>query len=424
MIKVINCNNSNFTKKLTILLEKRRQVKRYDTKIVSSIINDIKKNKIKALLKYEKKFSKNKNIKPSKIQINTAIKKLDPKVKKAIDFAYDRILKFHSIQLKNLKNIIYKDKFKNKLEYRNVPIESVGIYVPGNLPSTLLMISIPAKLAKVKRLVLATPKINGNLNPAVLYVAKKVGIKEIYSFGGAQAIASLAYIQKVNKVLGPGNRFVAEAKRQLSGKAIGTESMFAGPSEICVLADKDSNIDQVATSLISQAEHDTDSQCILITKDERLIKKVKLKIAKLLESLPRKKIASSSLKKHGLILKVKNDRQIIDCINTISTEHLELLVKNYKKYSKKIINVGSICNGEYSSMCVSDFTVGINHVLPTAGSAKFSSGLNINEFIKKISVVTLSKLGVEKIADPAITLSEFEQLDGHAQSIRSRIKRG
>ena len=424
MIKVINCNNNNFTKKLTILLEKRRQVKRYDTKIVSSIINDIKKNKIKALLKYEKKFSKNKNIKPSKIQINTAIKKLDPKVKKAIDFAYDRILKFHSIQLKNLKNIIYKDKFKNKLEYRNVPIESVGIYVPGNLPSTLLMISIPAKLAKVKRLVLATPKINGNLNPAVLYVAKKVGIKEIYSFGGAQAIASLAYIQKVNKVLGPGNRFVAEAKRQLSGKAIGTESMFAGPSEICVLADKDSNIDQVATSLISQAEHDIDSQCILITKDERLIKKVKIKIAKLLESLPRKKIASSSLKKHGLILKVKNDRQIIDCINTISTEHLELLVKNYKKYSKKIINVGSICNGEYSPMCVSDFTVGINHVLPTAGSAKFSSGLNINEFIKKISVVTLSKLGVEKIADPAITLSEFEQLDGHAQSIRSRIKRG
>ena len=423
MIKVINCNNSNFTKKLTVLLEKRRQVKRYDTKIVSSIINDIKKNKIKALLKYEKKFSKNKNIKPSKIQINTAIKKLDPKVKKAIDFAYNRILKFHSIQLKNLKNVIYKDKFKNKLEYRNVPIEAVGIYVPGNLPSTLMMISIPAKLAKVKRLVLATPKINGNLNPAVLYVAKKVGIKEIYFFGGVQAIASLAYIQKVNKILGPGNRFVAEAKRQLSGKVIGTESMFAGPSEICVLADKDSNIDQVATSLISQAEHDTDSQCILITKDEKLIKNVKIRIAKLLENLPKKKIASSSLKRHGLILKVKNDRQIIDCINTISTEHLELLVKNYKKYSKKIINVGSICNGEYSPMCVSDFTVGINHVLPTAGSAKFSSGLNINEFIKKISVVTLSKLGVEKIANPAITLSEYEGLIGHAQSIKSRIRR-
>jgi len=286
------------------------------------------------------------------------------------------------------------------------------------------MNAIPAKIAKVKRLVLATPMINGNLNPAVLYASKKIGIKEIYSFGGAQAIASLAYIQKVNKIVGPGNKFVAEAKRQLSGKVVGTESMFAGPSEICVVADKETNIDQIATSLISQAEHDPDSQCILLTKDETLIKKVKSKITILLKNLPRKKIASSSLKKHGLILKVKNDKQIIKSINTISTEHLELLVKNYKKYSKKIINAGSICNGQYSPMCVSDFTVGTNHVLPTAGSARFSSGLNVNEFIKKISVVTLSKLGVEKIANPAITLSEFEQLDGHAQSIKSRIRRG
>ena len=182
------------------------------------------------------------------------------------------------MQLKYLKNIIYKDRFNNKLEYKNIPIEAVGIYVTGNLQSTLLMNSIPAKLAKVKRLVLATPKINGNLNPAVLYAAKKVGIKEIYSFGGAQAIASLAYIQKVNKVVGPGNKFVAEAKRQLAGKIIGTESMFAGPSEICVLADKNSDIDQVATSLISQAEHDPDSQCILVTKDKNLISKVKKRI--------------------------------------------------------------------------------------------------------------------------------------------------
>ena len=424
MIKVINSNNKNYIKKLNIFLEKRRKEKKFDTKFVSNIINEVRKNKVKAILKFEKKYSKNKNIKPSKIQISNVIKKLDPKVKKAIDFAYYRIWKFHSKQLKNLKNIIYRDKFNNKLEYRNIPIETVGIYVPGNLPSTLLMNSIPAKLAKVKRLVLATPKINGNLNAAVLYAAKKVGIKEIYSFGGAQAIASLAYIQKVNKVVGPGNKFVAEAKRQLAGRVIGTESMFAGPSEICVLADKNSDIDQVATSLISQAEHDPDSQCILVTKDKNLINKVKLRIFQLIKNLPRKKIANISLKRHGLIVKVKNDKQIIEAINTISTEHLELLVKNFKKYSRKIINAGSICNGKYSPMCVSDFTVGTNHVLPTSGSARFSSGLNINEFIKKISVVTLSKLGVEKIANPAITLSEFEQLDGHAQSIRSRIKRG
>ena len=424
MIKIIRSNSSNYINKLNVFLEKRREGKNQDKILVKKILKDVKKNKLKAVIKYELKFSNNREIKLSNNRISKVIKKLDPKVKKAIDFAYERIFKFHSQQLKNLKNIYFKDKYKNVLEYRNVPIDSVGIYVPGNLPSTLLMNSIPAKLAKVNRLVLATPKIDGNLNPAVLYVAKKVGIKEIYSFGGAQAIASLAYIQKVSKIIGPGNKFVSEAKRQLSGKTVGTESMFAGPSEICVLADKESNIDQIATSLISQAEHDYDSQCILITKYESLIKKVKKKIAILLKKLPRRKIAYSSLKKNGLILKVKNDKQIIESINMISTEHLELLVKNYNKYSKKIINAGSICNGRYSPMCLSDFTVGTNHVLPTAGSARFSSGLNINEFIKKISVVTLSKLGVEKIANPAITLSEFEQLDGHAQSIKSRIRKG
>ena len=422
MIKIFKCNN-NYTNKLIRFLEIRRDQKNNDVKTVSSIIKDVKKNKIKALLKYEKRFSKNKNIKPSKKKIDQSINQLDPKVKKAIDFAYNRILKFHSKQLKSLENVIYKDKFLNKLEYRSVPIESVAIYVPGNLPSTLLMNSVPAKLAKVKRLVLATPKINGKLNPAVLYAAKKVGITEIWNFGGAQAIASLAYIQKVNKVVGPGNRFVAEAKRQLSGRVIGTEAMFAGPSEICVLADKYSDVDQVATSLISQAEHDEDSQCIMVTKDIKLVNKVKKKIVELLKNLPRKEIAYKSLKNHGLIIKAKNDKQIINVINTISPEHLELLVKNYNRYSKKIINVGSICNGKYSPMCASDFTVGINHVLPTLGSARFSSGLNINEFIKKISVVTLSKLGVEKIANQAITLSEFEELFGHAQSIKSRIRR-
>ena len=423
MIKIFKCNNTNYINKLIQFLDKRRNEKNYDVKKVSLIIKDIKKNKTKALLKYEKKFSKNNIIRPSKKKINQSINQLEPKVKKAIDFAYSRIHKFHLKQLKNLKNIIYKDKFSNKLEYKNIPIDSVGIYVPGNLPSTLLMNSIPAKLANVKRLVLATPKVNGKLNPAVLYAAKKVGINEIWNFGGAQAIASLAYIQKVNKIVGPGNKFVAEAKRQLSGKVVGTESMFAGPSEICILADKYSDIDQVATSLISQAEHDIDSQCIMISKDTKLINNVKKRVSELIKKLPRKKIAYKSLKKHGLIIKVKNDKQIINVINTISPEHLELLVNNYNTYVKKIINAGSICNGKYSPMCATDFTVGTNHVLPTLGSAKFSSGLNINEFIKKISVVTLSKLGVEKIANHAITLSEFEGLYGHAQSIKSRIRR-
>ena len=423
MIKILRTNNKKFKLNLNNFLEKRRDSQSNVSSTVSKILLDIKKNKIKALKKYELKFSKNKNIKISNSDIKKEINSLDLKVKNAIDFSYNRIKNFHMQQLKNITNIKYKDKYKNLLEYVNVPIESVGIYVPGNLPSTLLMNSIPAKIAKVKRIVLATPKINGKLNPAILYAAKKVGINEIYSMGGAQAIGSLTFIQKVNKIIGPGNKFVAEAKKQLSGKLIGTESMFAGPSEICVVADKYSDINQIATSIVSQAEHDLDSQCILITKHEVIVKKVVKKIFELLKKLPRKKIAYHSIKKNGLIIISKQDKEIIDAINIVSTEHLELLIKNSKKYIKKIFNVGSICNGKYSPMCLSDFTVGTNHVLPTAGSSRFSSGLNINEFIKKISIVTLNKLGVEKIANPAITLAEYEQLFGHAESIRSRIRR-
>ena len=423
MIRVFNCSRKNYLGKLNLFLEKRRNIKEFKTQIVNKILNDVKKNKIKALVKYEKKFGKNTEIKLSLKKINKTVKLLDPKVKKAIDFAYNRIFKFHSKQLQNFKDIVYKDKYKNKLEYRNVPIEKVGLYCPGNLPSTLLMNSIPAKLAKVKKIVLSTPKVNGKLNPAVLYAAKKVGISEIISCGGAQAIASLAFIYKCNKIIGPGNKFVAEAKRQLSGKIVGTESMFAGPSEICVLADKHSDVHQVATSLISQAEHDIDSQCILVTKDQNLINKVRKTVTQLIKNLPRKNIAKQSLKNNGIIVKVKTDKQIINVLNNVSSEHLELLVKNYNKFSKKIFNAGSICNGRYSSMCLSDFTVGTNHVLPTSGSAKFSSGLNINDFIKKISVVTLNKLGVEKIANQAITLSEYEGLRGHTQSIKSRMRR-
>ena len=423
MIKILKFSNGSGYNKLTNFLDQRRNSNNTDVDLVNKIINDVKKNKLKALKKYEKKYSKNKEIKLSKKKINNSIKYLDQNVKKAIDYAYERIFKFHKLQIKNFKKIKFVDKYKNKLEYKSIPIDSVGVYVPGNLPSTLLMNCIPAKIAGVRRIILATPKINNKLNPAVLYAAKKLGIKEIFSMGGAQAIASLAFIQKVNKVVGPGNKYVAEAKRQLSGKIIGTETMYAGASEICILADKDSDISQVATSLVSQAEHDPDSQCILVTKDKNLIKKTLIEVKKILSDLPRKIIASRSLKKNGLFVLVKNDKQIVEIINEIAPEHLELNVKNFKKYENKIKNAGSICNGPNTPMSASDYTVGTNHVLPTFGSSKFSSGLNLNEFTKKISIVTLSKLGVEKIGNPAITLSEFEQLLGHTQSIKSRIRR-
>ena len=423
MIKFIDCKDKSYLSRVNKILSKRRNAENQDIKIVKKILNDVRKNELKALKKYEIRFSGNSEIRISNEKLKKSIKKLNPKVKKAIDFAYKRISNFHYRQKKDLKNIYYKDSFGNKLEYKNVPIDSVGFYVPGNLPSTLLMNTIPAKIAKVRRLVLATPKVNGKLNSAVLYAAKKVGIKEIYSMGGAQAIASLAYIQKVNKIVGPGNKFVAEAKKQLPNNLVGTESMYCGASEICVLADRYTDINQIATSLVSQAEHDPDSQCILVTKQRSLIVKVKKEMNKILNTIPRKKIAISSLKKNGLAIKVYSDKQVIDVINELAPEHLELNVNNYKRYEKKIMNAGSICNGRFTPMSLSDYTVGTNHVLPTSGSAKFSSGLSLSEFVKKISIVTLSKLGVEKIGNPAITLSEFEELFAHTQSIKSRMRR-
>ena len=420
MIKVINCNKKNYLNNLIKFLDLRRSGKKNENKTISKILKDIKNNKNKSLLKYEKKFSKNSQIKPSIKQINKAIKSLDPKIKRAIDFAYKRILKFHSLQ--KTTDIFYKDNLNNKIEYKYLPIQSVGIYVPANLPSTLLMNAIPAKIAGVKRIVLANPKNNGKLNPAVLYAAKKLGINEIYSMGGAQAIGSLAYIQKVNKIVGPGNIFVAGAKRQVFGD-VGIEGMIAGPSEITILADSKTNLNEVTTSMIGQAEHDSNSQCILITKNSNLIKKLKKDLELKLKQIPRQSIATKSIKSNGLILKVYNDRQIIDAINEIAPEHLEINVGNYKKYKDKIVNAGSICIGKYSPMALSDYAVGTNHVLPTNASAKFSSGLSLSEFYKKISLITLSKKGVEKIGEYATHLAEYEELKGHALSIKSRINK-
>ena len=420
MIKVINCNKKNYLKILKKFLNLRRSEKKNENKIISKILKDIKNNKNKSLIKYEKKFSKNSQIKPNIKQINKAIKSLDPEIKRAIDFSYKRILKFHTAQ--KTKDIFYIDNFNNKIEYKYVPIQSVGIYVPANLPSTLLMNAIPAKIVGVKRIVLANPKNNGKLNPAVLYAAKKLGINEIYSMGGAQAIGSLAYIQKVNKIVGPGNIFVAGAKRQVFGD-VGIEGMIAGPSEITILADSKTNLNEVTTSMIGQAEHDSNSQCILITKDLNLIKKFKKDLELKLKQIPRQSIATKSIKSNGLILKVYNDRQIIDAINEIAPEHLEINVGNYKKYKDKIVNAGSICIGKYSPMALSDYAVGTNHVLPTNASAKFSSGLSLSEFYKKISLITLSKKGVEKIGEYATHLAEYEELKGHALSIKSRINK-
>ena len=261
MIKFFNFKKTNNFKALEKFLEKRRTGKNVDTSIVTKILNDVKKNKNRAVLKYEKKFSNNKILKPSKAEITKSIKSLDPKVKRAIDIAFDRIYKFHKLQ-KN-KNIKYIDRYKNKIEHVYVPLNSIGIYVPANLPSTLMMNAIPAKISQVKNIVLANPRYNGKLNAAVMYVAKKCKINHIISVGGAQAIGSLAYIQKVDKIFGPGSDYVARAKREVFGD-VGIEGMIAGPSEITVVADNISDTNKVITSLAAQSEHGINSQSILI----------------------------------------------------------------------------------------------------------------------------------------------------------------
>ncbi len=420
MIKLITYKNKNCKNTLKFFLDKRRSGKIVDTSIVSKIIKDIKKNKVKALIKYEKKYGNNKKIKPSQKEISQSIKSLDPKVKRAIDFAYSRIFKFHALQ--KTKNFTLVDQYKNKIEYKNIPIQKIGVYVPSNLPSTLLMNVIPAKIAGVKRIVVANPASNGKLNSAVMYAAKKCGVREIITCGGAQAIGSLTYIQKVNKITGPGNDYVAKAKQLVFGD-VGIEGMIAGPSEICILADNKTELNEITTSMLGQSEHGENSQSILVTKYKDLVNKVKKDLFINLKKLSRKKTISKSLKNHGLIVLCKNDNQIIDVINEIAPEHLELNILNYNKYISKIYNAGSICIGKYSPMAVSDYNVGSNHTLPTLGSAKFSSGLNLSDFYKRISYITLSKKGVEKIGESAIHLANYESLTAHSLSIKSRIRR-
>ena len=426
MIKILDSKKNNFSSSLDNLLSKRKNRIKFKSNIVINIIRDIKENGDKALLKYEKKFGKNSIIFSKPKEIQKQIKNLDRKVKKSIDLAYSRIFKFHSKQ--KVKNIFYKDKLQNKLGYKYMPIDSVGIYVPGgtaSYPSTVLMNAIPAIVAGTKKIVMVNPRNKGKHNPGVLYAAKKCGIKEIYSIGGAQAIAALAYgtkkIKKVNKIVGPGNLYVATAKKEVFGD-VGID-MIAGPSEITVVGDKFSNPDWIASDLIAQAEHDELSQSILISKDKNLINKVQKSVSNQIIRLPRKLIAKKSLKSNGILIYVSSDQKLVEVINKIAPEHLELNIKKYKNIINKIINAGSIFIGKYSTEAVGDYLAGTNHVLPTSGSAKFSSGLSVYDFYKRISYVNLSKKGIETLGPSVITLANFEGLEGHAKSVELRIRR-
>ena len=426
-MKILISNNKTFDKSLDKILEKRKNKILSSSVSVSNIIKDVKKNGDKSLLKYEKRFNKNSKIIPSSKEISKLIKGLDKKVKQAIDIAYNRIYKFHSLQ--RFRNISYTDKFKNKIEYKYVPIESVAIYVPGSTasyPSSVLMNAIPAIVAGVKRIVMINPGYKGKQNPAVLYAARKCKIKEIYSMGGPSAIAAVTYgttkIKNVNKIVGPGNLYVAAAKKEVFGD-VGIEGMTAGPSEITIVCDKFSNPEWIASDLIAQAEHDPQAQCILISKDKKIIEKVKLEVFKQLKKIPRYLIAKKSIMNNGILIYINSDKKIVDIVNKIAPEHLELNVKNYQPFVKKINNCGSICLGKYAAMAMTDYNVGSNHVLPTNGSAKYSSGISVNEFYKRISYINLSKKGIESLGPSVITLANYEGLAAHAQSVKKRIRR-
>tara|TARA_Y100000389_G_scaffold163900_1_gene167366 strand:+ start:2889 stop:4187 length:1299 start_codon:yes stop_codon:yes gene_type:complete len=430
MLKFLNYSKKNSINDLKLFLNKRKSSQKNETFVVKDIISNVKKKGDKAVLQYEKKFSKinttTKKIIFSKKEINEIAKKLDKKIKISIDLAFNRIKKFHKKQ--KFSSFILKDKYKNELSYKYSPIEKVGVYVPGgraSYPSTVLMNCIPAIVAGVKNIYLTTPSLGLKVDPAIIYAAKKCGVKKIYKTGGAHSIAALAFgtktFEKVDKIVGPGNAFVANAKKEVFGD-VGID-MVAGPSEVTIVADKHANPNWIAADLIAQAEHDIFAQVILITGSRNLINSVNICLKEQLNKLPKKDIASKSLKKFGIAINANSKNEIVEIINLIAPEHLELNLKKNNEIIKKVKNAGSIFIGKFSPEAMGDYIAGPNHVLPTSGAAKFSSGLSVNDFLKRHSLIKISKTGIERLGPSAINLAKHENLEGHAYSIKLRLKR-
>ena len=430
MLKVLKYNKINSSKVLEIFLGRRKSIQKKQIIAVSKIIKNVKKNGDKAVLNYEKKFSKIKRSSNkvffSNSEINNISKKTDKKIKRAIDLAFNRIKKFHLKQ--KFSSFKFRDKYNNELAYKYSSIEKVGVYVPGgtaSYPSTVLMNCIPAIVAGVKNIYLTTPALDSKINPAIVYAAKKCGVKKIYKTGGAQSIAAFAYgtknFEKVDKIVGPGNTFVACAKKEVFGD-VGID-MVAGPSEVSIVADKSADPDLVAADLIAQAEHDIFAQSILITEDKKLIQSVNLSLKNQLQRLPKRKIATQSLKNFGLAILTKGKTRIAEIVNIIAPEHLELYTNYNNKLLNKVKNAGSIFIGKFSPEAIGDYIAGPNHVLPTSGSARFSSGLSVNDFLKRHSLIKITKTGIERLGASVINLAKHENLQGHANSVKIRLKK-
>lgn len=429
MTKLLKLNNKNYKRYLKRIILKRNKFDKKTENIVNKIINDVKINGDRALIKYEKKFNNNSKIFPSNNKIKESIKILKPELKKAIKDTYARITNWHKFQ--NKQNIYLKDKFGNKFRYINRPLRSAAIYCPGNLPSTALMNLSLAKLAGVKRVVLCTPAAKGKLNGSVMYAAKLCNVSEIINLSGASAIAALSLgtkkINPVDIITGPGSKYVAIAKRILSYKnLIAQERMFAGESEIVCWCDNSASPNEIAYSMLAQSEHSDGVLSVMISKDLKLIKKVKKQLRVLVNSLPKKKTILKSLNSNGYLIYAKTDKMILKCIEYICPEHLELQVKNYKRFINnlhpKLNTTGSIAAGPYSSMALSDYGP-TQHSLPTAGSARYSGGLNVSDFCKYISVNELSKKGLKFLSKSGYILAKEEKLIGHSMSIKTKALR-
>ncbi len=401
------------------------------TQIVDDIVNDVRDNGDSALFSYTKKFDRAdinaNNILVTKEEIEAAYKEVDANLVEIIRKAIFNIEDYHRKQMQ----YSWFDSKPNgsMLGQKVTPIESVGVYVPGGkaaYPSSVLMNIIPAKVAGVSNIIMTTPcDSEGKIYATTLVAANEAGATAVYKAGGAQAIAALAYgtesIPKVDKIVGPGNIFVALAKRAVYGHV--SIDSIAGPSEILVLADETANPRFVAADLLSQAEHDELASAILVTTSEEIADRVSEEVDKFIEELPRKEIITKSIENYGYILIAKDLSEAIDVANEIASEHLEIVTANPFDTMTKIKNAGAIFIGEYSSEPLGDYFAGPNHVLPTNGTAKFFSPLSVDDFIKKSSIIYYSREALEPISKDIIDFATSEHLTAHANSIKVRFEK-
>ena len=428
MPQKIKYNDLDFNTAFQNILSLKRDVEQDVDGTVAEIIANVRSIGDEALFGYAKEFDNFQldfnNIRIDKEKIDTGYAKCNRSFLDALQLAYARIKAFHERQLP--ESFKYVDDVGVGLEYRWTPIDSVGLYVPGgraSYPSSLLMNAIPALVAGVNRIVVCSPSSDEGIDPIILAAAKICGIKEIFCVGGAQAIAALAYgtqiIQPVCKIVGPGNSFVAAAKRQVFGQ-VGIDNI-AGPSEILIICDNKNNPDWIAIDLLSQAEHDPTAQAILITDDEEFSVEVEKCIEKQLKTLKRSDIASESWEKFGVIILVKSLLDATNLINELAPEHLEIAIENPDEFVALVKNAGSIFLGSHTPEAIGDYIAGPNHVLPTSRSARFSSGLGVIDFMKRTSIIQCSKENIQVLGPSVVEMAEAEGLGAHARSIKMRL---